>query len=174
MAGVVEGLSGTDPAQAAEVALARLPAGPERDTALLGVAGRWAETEPESVAEWLAGFPPGHLRQDAFAALASVWAAKDSAAAAAWFSGQTALPNGDQMMSRVAPILADYLPETAARLVAESIAPGDAQNEAALFVVQSWAAKDLTAAAEWVGRFPPGSLRDQAQQILAEAEAPAP
>jgi hypothetical protein len=66
-------------------------------------------------------------------------------------------------------------PEDAAAIVARQIAPGAAQEEAALSVTQAWAKQDGEGALAWANRFPPGALRDrllrEIPQISAAAES---
>ena len=76
----------------------------------------------------------------------------------------------DRLISRVAFTRSKEDAAEAAKLVAEWISPGDAQNEAAISVLHQWALRDPKGALSWAQLFPE-NLRDRA---LQEVEVMAP
>jgi hypothetical protein len=53
-------------------------------------------------------------------------------------------------------------PAEAAKLVIESIAPGETQNEAVMSVLHQWALLNPTQALAWAQLFPEGTLKTRA------------
>jgi hypothetical protein len=99
--------------------------------------------------------------------LAHLWASKDIAAATKWALARPAGEERDNLLARVAYVLAEKNPREAATMVVNNLAPGDAQIEAAISIVHQWALQDWNAAKEWVDTFPEGPLRDRAQNEVA-------
>jgi hypothetical protein len=83
-----------------------------------------------------------------------------------WLSSQPASAQRDDWFERVALAQARTAPAQAAAIVAEDIAPGSVQNDAALQVLRLWARQDMSAAMAWANEFPSG-LQTKARQILA-------
>ena len=90
------------------------------------------------------------------------WSTQSETAAAMYADRKPAGVVRDRLLSRVAFADAKTNPVTAARLVAQDIAPGTIQDEAAISVLHQWALQDPAAALLWAESFPPGSLRDRA------------
>jgi hypothetical protein len=99
--------------------------------------------------------------------LAQQWAIADTPGALAWAGNLPASGERDQFLSRIAFVESQENPVAAASLVVDQISPGSAQDEAAMSVLHQWAGRDLTAAADWVARFPEGPLRTRARNELA-------
>jgi hypothetical protein len=59
----------SEPAEAANLALTQISAGPARTAAVVSVVRQWAVREPADAAEWVAYFPAGPLRDRAAAEL---------------------------------------------------------------------------------------------------------
>lgn len=108
------------------------------------------------------GSAPGAVLEN----LVQQWAGQDLAGAAGWIQR---LPAGEQrsaMLERLAYVQAKTEPAAAASLVVEQIPAGPIQDEAVMAVLHQWAMRDLGAAARWLRRFPPGSLRERAEREL--------
>ncbi len=106
--------------------------------------------------------------------LAQTWAGQDEQAAYAW---AVAKPPGDQrdrLLHRIALIQSKTAPKDAAQMVAEEIAPGEIQNEAAISVLYQWAQQDAGAALAWAESFPAGDFRDRAIKEVQNMKAFSP
>jgi hypothetical protein len=99
--------------------------------------------------------------------LSEKWAAEDFDTARDWIMDQPQGKVRDALVHRIALLQAEIDPIEAARLVAEEVPPGPAQDEAVLTVVNRWALGDPAAAAEWVANFPDGPVRSRAHRELA-------
>jgi hypothetical protein len=94
--------------------------------------------------------------------LAQQWATKDLITAQNWISAQ---PSGDQrdaLATGMTFIWSQTAPADAAQFVAQQMAPGYAQDEAAMMVLHQWALVDSTGASAWVQQFPESPLRNRA------------
>lgn len=143
-------------------------AGEARDTVVEIVCARVAESNPAeavALAERYAGGCSNLLEN-----LIHQWADQNEPAARAYAMNHPPGDERDRMLSRVAFTRSKEDAAEAAKLVAEWISPGDAQNEAAISVLQQWALRDPNGALSWAQLFPE-SLRDRA---LKEVEVMAP
>jgi hypothetical protein len=98
--------------------------------------------------------------------LAIQWAAQDVQPLYNWISTQPAGEQRDSLFERVALAQSQSDPVQAAQVVAENIAPGPIQDEAALYVLRQWAQQDMSGAVSWANQFPP-DLHDKALQVLS-------
>lgn len=112
----------------------------------------------------------GSGAEDTFPLLANLtqqWAARDPAAAKAWTLSQPRGSARETLVARLALSLATQQPAEAGQLIVDEMAPGAAQDEAAMSVLFQWAVRDEAGAAEWVRHFPAGSLKQRAETELA-------
>ena len=104
--------------------------------------------------------------------LAQAWAEKDWTASLNWMQAHPASElQQNQILERVAFVLAKTSPVEAANFVIANISPGFTQNEAAISVLRQWGLKDLAAARAWVEQFPQGELRQRGELELNGIEA---
>ncbi len=82
-------ISAKDPARAAGLIAAHLPAGSPRDRTVVQVVQRWAQSEPSSATEWIAAFDAGAARSAGLKEALAGWLDKDTASAAAWIATRT-------------------------------------------------------------------------------------
>jgi hypothetical protein len=68
----------------------------------------------------------------------------------------------DQLLQRIAFVVAKTNPAEAAQLVSQQMSPGQTQTEAAISVLYQWTQQDPAAAMAWAESFPPGDLRERA------------
>jgi hypothetical protein len=99
--------------------------------------------------------------------LANQWANQDLQPLYNWISTQPAGQQRDDLYERVALAQSYGNPAQAAQIVANNIAPGPVQDDAALQVLRQWARQDMSAAVGWVNQFPPGNLQNEARQVLS-------
>jgi hypothetical protein len=81
------------------------------------------------------------------------------------------LPAGDErdgLFKRVALAQSQSDAPQAARMIAEKIAIGPIQTDAAMYVLRHWAKQDMAAAVEWANHFPAGDLHDKAMIVLSK------
>ncbi|MGH8020732.1 MAG: hypothetical protein ACREIA_21090 [Opitutaceae bacterium] len=84
-------MAGKDGLLAAGLAMSEIPAGPERDAAVVTVVQSWARKEPRAAAGWIQRFPAGETRAQAVRRLIGEWAAADLEDCSRWVAG---LENG--------------------------------------------------------------------------------
>jgi hypothetical protein len=73
LAGAATTWGDRDPVAAATVVIQELPSGRAQDDALVGIAQRWAEQDPENSARWVGQFPAGELRDAASDSVVAIW-----------------------------------------------------------------------------------------------------
>lgn len=98
--------------------------------------------------------------------LAQQWAARNPPAARDWALSLPAGTDRDRILSRVAIELSQQDPAAAGAIVAGEISPGSVQEEAAMSVLHQWAVRDFRGASQWVVAFPPGPMRERAEEEL--------
>jgi hypothetical protein len=76
----------SDPFSAATLAVSELPAGRTQDDAVVGIARRWAQRQPEQAAAWVEGFPAGELKVTAVENVVAIWSNQDAFRAEQWHS----------------------------------------------------------------------------------------
>jgi hypothetical protein len=170
---ILQAVSGEWAATSPEQALAwaaRLDAAEERQLVREYICQRVAQRDPATALTLAAqaGFGP---ESTLVAELTQQWTAQDGAAATQWALRQPAGPARDQLLARVALILAEKAPAQAGQLVVDEITAGPAQEESTISVLHQWAIRDLPGAEQWVAQFPPGPLRERAEHELAGVAA---
>lgn len=162
---IARGWAGQDPTDAEKWA-SRLPDQTERDSAVSTICFQVAQTDARNAVEIAErqglDVAPGAVLEN----LVGLWASQDIPSASAWIQAFPAGNERDAMWGRLAYVQSASQPAAAADLVLDRIPAGPTQNEATISVLHQWAARDLTAATAWVGQFPPGALRDRAEQEL--------
>jgi hypothetical protein len=144
----------------------------ERDTMVSYVCFSIANTDANRAVQVLEQCPINAPRlQIMVENLAQQWADSDLQPLENWVATLPAGPERDDYFARVANAEARSDPQKAAAIVSTEIAPGAAQDEAAVNVVKQWAWNDSSSATEWVNAFPSGDLHDRAQAALAETIA---
>ncbi len=106
---------------------------------------------------------------DLIAQLAERWSQTDLSAALAWVRN---LPDPTQrtaLLNRIALITAESDPASAAALVTSEIQAGHDCHQALTSIVGTWARSDPRSVAQWVKRFPAGSLLDVSVENLIDA-----
>lgn len=171
--------------------LALMPPDAEREKALRSLAQDWAAEDPTAAERWAASLETSAEREHAMShiclkvaevnpdeaaniaqwhridkgvveAIASRWAESDFEAAVVWAGTFSDPETRNRILSRLALARAGTAPEEAAVIVSESLAPGEAQQEAAIAVLHQWLLKDVHAAQRWVEMFPEGALKERA------------
>lgn len=158
-----------DPEQAARWAL-QIPDSFEQSRALDFVFSKIAETQPSKALELIRN-NLGQAQPGLIGNLVQQRAAADIRAAYDWAN---ALPPGEvrqESLRRVAVTWAKTDPGASAKFVAEQLAPGPEQTEAAVSVIHQWALRDLGSASAWANQFPEGPLRDRMFAEIAGVEA---
>jgi len=156
-------------AQDADSALAwaaQLPDGAERKSSLGDALLQLGQSDPAKAMALVGTYgldESGDLRAN----LAQSWAEKDWVAALTWVQANpAAVLQQDQIMARMAFVLAKTLPAEAANFVVAQIPPGPSQTEAAMSVLHQWGLQDMAGARAWLVQFPDGPLHQQGQQEL--------
>ena len=152
-------------AKDAEVALAavlKLPAGEERNQALVAVCLGLGQTDPAAAVQLAKSLHLDELPGAVLDRLVQQWAATDVLSALDWVDRQPVGGQRDGATTRIALVLSQTDPAGAATLVMNQIPSGPAQSEAILTVLNQWAHQDLLAATTWVNGFPAGPLQERA------------
>lgn len=134
----------------------------ERDAALTDVCFQMAQGDPRQATLMadhygLDGQPGAPLEN-----LVMQWAVKDLTSATAWVKAR---PGGEQkndMLARVAMVMAKTSPAEAAEMVATQLPEGNAQTESVISIIHQWAMSDFPGARAWTELFPEGQLRERA------------
>ena len=88
---VAVALAGRDGAAAATIVGTALTPGPEQDRTAVSIVQRWAQTSPQTAAEWIMQFPDSPVRDSAARNLMAIWTPQDTTASSLWLNS---LPAG--------------------------------------------------------------------------------
>lgn len=142
----------------------------ERDAALTDVCFQIAQADPRQATLLADDYGLGELPGSPLENLVMQWAVRDLTSVTAWVKDR---PEGEQkndMLARVAMVMAKTSPSEAAEMVATQLPEGNAQTESVISVIHQWAMSDLTAARAWTEQFPDGPLRERALGELSGVE----
>jgi hypothetical protein len=146
---------------------AQLADGTERNSTLGDVLLQLGQSDPGKALTLVGPYGLADETGDLRGNLAQLWAQKDWLAALAWVQANPAAGlQQDQILERLAYVLAKTSPLEAANFVVGSISPGFTQTEAAIAVVHQWGLQDMAGARAWVEQFPDGELRQRGEQEL--------
>ncbi len=148
-------------ARAVQRWLLTLPAGPERDNAIMAAARTLTSNEPEEVAALMAYVKNEDLRLQVLPYLISEWTRTNPVAAAQWLLG---LPAG-QLRDRAAYEFVVNVDETQGAIAFEwalTIQDEHSRWRAMSNAMHKWARHDPSAASEWLNQLSPGPARDSA------------
>ncbi|MGV3757792.1 MAG: hypothetical protein ACO1QS_20620 [Verrucomicrobiota bacterium] len=115
--------------------------------------------DPVSALEMANGLPPGTGREQLVIRALNEWAAREPVAALQSVASITEPAWQQQLRASLIPTIASIDGSSGARLATTWLTAGPEQELAAVAVVQRWAQESPEAAAEWVDRFPAGSMR---------------
>lgn len=129
--------------------IAAVPAGPQREAVLKGLADYGASNDIPFAQRMIAEMEAGRARDEAMSSLTELWMRKDPGQLSEWLAAQSASDSRQAAASRFAELLAKSDPESAARW-ADTIPDGYWQKEGVVDAVRAaWLAKDADAAAAW-------------------------
>lgn len=138
--------------------ISRLSVLPEsaRASGVQSVARAWAERSPEDAIKWVQSLPADGTRSGAAAAIAASWAASDPRDAAQWVATMSPGLERDQSTRALAFAMSETNPRQAWDM-ALTISDPAQRDEAATHVAKMMAARDLSAARQWIddGPFSP-------------------
>ncbi len=155
-----------DPTAAANW-VAQLGDSNERDTMLSCVCFQAAKTGVVAAIQILEQQGLNDRREVMLGNLAQTWAATDLPDALAWAGHYPADKTRDNLFLHIALAENEVDPKAAAQIVADQIAPGETQNQAAFSVLDNWAWQDPASASAWVAQFPDGEFKDRALQQIS-------
>ncbi|MGC3991060.1 MAG: hypothetical protein QM796_15550 [Chthoniobacteraceae bacterium] len=81
---VAVGLAWSDPQAATRLLAEQVQPGAVQDRSALSIACVWAQSDPQSAANWVAGFPSGELQQSVLGTLIQRWATQSVPAVQTW------------------------------------------------------------------------------------------
>jgi hypothetical protein len=84
LAAVAVSLGEREPFRAASLAVRDLPPGRAQSDAVVSIAQRWAQQDPEKAAAWVEQFPEGELRLAAMENVAAIWSLANAPQARRW------------------------------------------------------------------------------------------
>lgn len=141
-----------NPEAAAELAIKFLGSGRKHDSAIIGIARKWVQSEPNRAAEWVVSFPAGEMRGSALKTVVNIWAEKDMAKAGEWILSLEGYRN-DQEISEAMAVYANKAalqdPPLAAEF-AEAIKHKESRLRAIKAVAEHWLLRDPEAARLWI------------------------
>jgi hypothetical protein len=161
-------LGDTNPIAAANLALEEMPAGKAQDDAIVGIVQRWAQTNPEAAADWVAGFPAGALRDAAMENVVKLWADQDRNSAGLWINGLDRESGRDSAARAYAEYLAPRSYPTAIAW-AESIADPDLSLAQTESIMKLWMTADRGVATAWLRQ---SSLSAPVKRRFLSTQAP--
>ncbi len=129
---------------------------------------RWAESNPETAAAWLAGLRRGPVYHELLPQVAIALANSNPKAAAAWVAGLT--PDDEQTTAAVAVAYetARTDPQLALTL-AGTLPPGRDRDDALVHAISQWSASDFAAASAWALSLSDSPLRERLVSTAAVA-----
>ncbi|MGO8701072.1 MAG: hypothetical protein ACLQVY_25550 [Limisphaerales bacterium] len=138
-----------------------LPPGRGRDKVFECLGGDWGDVDPKGALAYAQSLPSSVSVRNFIASVVGSWVQNDPAAAADWaLSIPDSAQRKDMLVNFVIKSWTGTAPEAAATYAA-ALQDGELQTAAVLKIVGEstfWNGADLAA---WVGKFPPGDLRDQ-------------
>jgi hypothetical protein len=149
-------------ATSAEQWAGQLVDGRERDAALTDVCFEMAQVDPRQATLLADHYDLGGQPGAPIENLVMQWAIKDLTSVTAWVKAR---PEGEQkndMLARVAMVMARTSPAEAAEMVATQLPEGNAQTESVISIIHQWAMRALPGARGWTELFPEGQLRERA------------
>jgi hypothetical protein len=162
---VIQHWTGSEPDRARQWAES-LPEVHERRSVLTDFCYQVAQSDPAQATQLAGRMELGDFGGPAVENLVQQWALKDPSSALNWALARDPGEGRDQMLSRVALVLAKTSPADAANMVVKEIPAGDAQSEAVISVLSQWGRSDPKGAQAWAELFPEGPLRDRAMNEL--------
>ena len=135
----------------ARSALDGMAAGSLRDGLTTQLAGKLAEKDAPSAAEWAFALPTGEAKSRALADTIGEWAKKDAAAAGAFMAKLPATPEADRSRESYATAVAEKDPQGALAWAA-TITDKERQQRAVESVARSWVKQDANAAKAWIAQ----------------------
>lgn len=140
----------------------RLSADADREAARTNTLSTWAETDPR--AAFLHVWAPVLSEADAYvcANLFHQWANLDFMAAIEFAERQPAGKSREDLLGRLALVVARFNPAEAAMIAEHDMTPGPIRTETAISVLHQWASQDTAGATAWAAAFPPGAFRERA------------
>lgn len=140
----------------------QLSEGEEMHGVLRGVAYEAARMEPLVALHIAVTLPVTPDRDRLIQHAALQWASSAPAEVASWANQIEDAALRERVLVNVATVWGERDPASAAQLAVMQIAPGRAQDDAVIGIVQRWAQNDPEAASEWVTSFPEGLLAETA------------
>ncbi len=138
----------------------------ERASTMADICLQVAQTDPRQAIDIAQRNGLAEVSGRVMDSLVQQWAAQDFATVDVWVMEQPAGQRREEMLARLAYVQSQTDPASAANLVVDRMPAGPLQDEAAITVLDQWAARDLASATAWADQFPAGGLRDRAQQEL--------
>ncbi len=136
---------------AARTALDGMAAGSLRDGFTSQLAGKLAEKDAPSAAEWAFALPEGDAKSRALADTIGEWAKKDAAAAGAFMAKLPATAEADRSRESYANAVVQKDPQGAIAW-ASTITDAERQRRAVENVARAWVKQDAAAATAWIAQ----------------------
>lgn len=143
--------SEVDPASAATSAMTSLEPGRRLNDTLISIVQRWAQNDPEPVADWILAFPAGELRDTASEELVKQWSQKDIGKAGQWIDGIEDLQVKDIAIATMAGQLGLQAPQAAGDWLLRISDPNKLAVELRKFTSE-WIATDGPSAKAWISQ----------------------
>jgi hypothetical protein len=145
-----------------------LPAGDTRIAVQTSIAYEAARTDFSAAIEMAAELPDGHMRDALLKQCVRQWVVTDGPAAFAWAREISSTTLRQQLLAAIAVDWAESDPHAAASAAVAELAPGEQRDGCIIGIVQRWSQKEPGPAAEWIGLFPDGTLREIALEHLTQ------
>lgn len=148
MASAINGLSRTDPQQAAAKAAA-MAAGEERDNALRSVASNWSRQDPQAAAAWVMSQGDAETQSRAIGEVMTNWVSQDEKGALGFLNSQQP---GDVRDRAAASYIMSSRNQNGSELIkiAESISDNDSRERTVRMTAMRWIGEDPAAANTYI------------------------
>jgi hypothetical protein len=140
----------------------QLPPTEWKQTFLADLGSEMSVKDPRAALGLAQQMTPGKAQENLLQSVACNWVETDPNAALSWVSGVSDPALRDQLVAAAVQAYALVDPAQAATWLVSEVKSGQAINDAAVNITESWAAKDPVAAANWAAQFPSGETRDSA------------
>lgn len=153
------------PTEAAAWAMT-LPAGPQRDQALIGLGESWSEVDPAHATEFAARLPAGETRALAMRQAISKWVESDPEAARGWVLKTEHQPDFDQAVESIAT-QNNFMNREPARAIrwAEAIFDDTIRVKTLNRILFTWFATDAAAATTYLQASPEFTAEQRAKTL---------
>jgi hypothetical protein len=133
----------------AEKYVAAMPPGDDQKAVIKGLVAAWADTDPETVINWLCSFPETNSQPEQVQSVIKQWSQHEPAAAAKWLAKLPADKANEEMINAFLTGAVAKYPEFAAQWT-QSVTNESTRQKFQMQVAGQWMKSDPSAASKWI------------------------